>query len=255
MSGGEEDSIAADHSASTSMLASGSNLESVDRGNVEALRSPLGSQYIMDSPSLSPFNWDTFTGRHTFKHPASGQLSQDAKRGNRSGSRTPVVASHDIKLVTELDKALERVNIRHKSPFDTHRISGGPDNEIDNKDTIQLFGGLKALRIKAIRHHLMAWTCRGTWNITRHQGPFRFTQIWDEAHNSFRRTLTTALMQSNKPTVRLLADRIETATAALRRSQSDQDYERLQDKIERAEAVEVRRLVERKTFLRPGRKY
>ncbi len=88
-------------------------------------------------------------------------MSQDAKRGNRSGSPTPVVASHDIKLVndravSELDKALERVNIRDKSPFDTHRISGGPDNELDNKDVTQLFGELKALRIKAMRHHLTA---------------------------------------------------------------------------------------------------
>ncbi len=75
------------------------------------------------------------------------------------------------------------------------------------------------------------------------------TQTWEGAHKTFCRTLTKILLESNKCTVSNLANQIESATEALQESQSKTDYPGSQSRIERAEWVKVKRLIERKNLL------
>ncbi len=264
MSGGEE-SPPREDIASPEVLATGSDLDTQDRHNVEALRSLMGNNSsVMNSPSL--FTWDVLGARERSKRKPSGPINQDTKRVNGLSTPSPVKASHDIKLtmnasIGELDKALERVNLRDKSPFNTEHYQPSSEDGPLSSDSTNFFGTLKTLRIKAMRHHLTALdleryldhgktpkSLQVSVSCWEDSDPI-LTKTWEEAHKTFRRTLTKALLESNKRTVSELADKIESATKALHESQSETDFLDSQSRIERAEAVEVKRLIERKNLL------
>ncbi len=160
MSWGDE-SPEHDELTSPRRTTSGQDLRDLHQQNVEALRSLMGhTSSIMSSPS--PFSWGSPPGTLPgTNHPAISNVTSREAIDYLVMSPPPVIASHQIKTsmdktLCELDKVLERVNLTDTSPFDMERPQCSMDQDLSTLDSSQLFGNLKALQIKAIRHHLTA---------------------------------------------------------------------------------------------------